>query len=315
MVKRIVNLPNVTGWAGAVAGAFSAHTVTLDLPVGPRYHVVWISGHAGAGKKATDLIGEIRIKVNGAVQRVFTLTELLKLNVLNSNQTVGYGYAGRNGNVAATTFYIPIWFAEPWRKSLAAQDGLAWGTGDVSTFQIELDIAAYAAGTFTGLVAPTFKAEVDNSLVAIDGRNVDQPLGIITKWRRLQIPITSANGWNDFLGLKDLSGAIQSVHLSDANISEFELIVDNSIVRKNTTAWNAATLAARDMAPDAASTNDCPARAMYDLVFDHDDILANALPLTFNGRKVGSVNLRLNENGGTVSRNITTLVQYAGPAE
>ena len=111
MVKRVVNLPNVTGWAGNAAAAFNNHTITVDLPVGPRYHVVWIAGNAGATKKFTDLFNEIRVKVNGKTQRVFTSTELLKLNALNNDFNSTMSYAGRNGNVAATQFYIPIWFA------------------------------------------------------------------------------------------------------------------------------------------------------------------------------------------------------------
>jgi len=122
MVKRKVKLSNVSGWAGTAAGAFNAHTVVLDIPTGPRYHVGWIYGNAGAAKKFTDLFNEIRIKINGRTQRTFTALELLKINVLN-----GLLYTGRNGNAAATAFQIPIWFAEPWRKSLVSQDALRPG--------------------------------------------------------------------------------------------------------------------------------------------------------------------------------------------
>lgn len=312
MVKRKVKLANVSGWAGTAAGAFNAHTVVLDIPVGPRYHVIWIYGNAGAAKKFTDLIGEIRVKINGQTQRQFTGTELLKLNMLNGSAQ----WAGRNGNVAATAFYIPIWLAEPWRKSLRSQDALAWGTGDVGTFQIEFDIIAYA-GAAAGLIAPTFEGEIDNSIVGKgqSGGDVQQPLGLITKWVKTQIPITAANAVNEFGGLKDLNGAIQSIHLSDANLSAFELKVDNSTVREDTVGGNAAGLAGREMNPDPAASNDCPARAMYDIVMDHDDVLENALPLALGGKKVGSVQLKLTENGGAVSRNISTIVQVIGNAD
>src|ERR1043165_7086550 len=124
MTKRKINLSSVTGWSGNTT-AFSAHTVTVDLPVGVRYHRIWIAGHAGSGKKATDLIGEIRLNVNGKPQRRFTLTELLKVNALYSGPGGTLAYAGRNGNVAATAFYIPIHLAEPWRKQLGNPDRTA----------------------------------------------------------------------------------------------------------------------------------------------------------------------------------------------
>jgi hypothetical protein len=165
-----------------------------------------------------------------------------------------------------------------------------------------------------GLIAPTFKAEID-SVVGADGK--PQKLGIFTKWKKLQIPITAANAFNDYLGLgtsiRD-TNAIQSVHLSDANVSDFELLVNENMYRKDTTAGNAANLAARDMSPDPTATNDCPARAMYDIVMDHDDVLENVLPLQVNGTE-SSINLRLNESGGTVARNISTIVQLIGAAE
>jgi hypothetical protein len=308
MVKRKVKLANVTGWAGTAAGAFNAHTITLDIPTGPRYHVIWIYGNAGAAKKFTDLIGEIRININGVTQRKFTALELLKLNALNGITQ----YAGRNGNIAATAFVIPLWFAEPWRKSLRSQDLLAWGTGDVSSFQIEFDIQAYA-GAAAGLIAPTFRAEVDNTLVAdAQGKGVQAPLGIITKWIKSQIPITQVAGWNEWVGMKDMQGAIQSVHFNDLLLSEYELFVDDLMIRNDTIpAGNNAAYAGREMNPDPVSSNDCPLRSMTDLVFDHDDILENALPLSANGVRAKSVLLRLLESGGA-SRNITTVFQVIG---
>lgn len=303
MVKRKVKLANVQGWAGTAAGAFNSHTVVVDIPTGPRYHVIWIYGHAGAAKKFTDLVGEVRININGVTQRKFTALELLKINALNGSSQ----WEGRNGNVANIAFQIPIWFAEPWRKSLRSQDLLAWGTGDVSSFQIEIDIIGYGAAA-AGLIAPTFRAEVDNATTA---EGAKAPLGIISKWVKFQVPITQLNGWNEYGGLKDLQGAIQALHLNDSNLAEYELFVDDLMIRNDTVAGNAAGLAGREMAPDPAADNDCPARAMYDLVFDHDDILENALPLSANGTRAKSVLLRLLESGG-VGRNITVVAEVIG---
>jgi hypothetical protein len=172
MVKRIVNLPSMNGWAGTAAAAFTAHTVTVDIPTGPRYHAIHISGNAGAGKKFTDLFGEMRCKVNGKVQRTFTGLELLKLNAL-----MGSSFCGNSGNVAATAFTVPIWFAEPWRKSVASQDGLAWGTGDLSSFQLECDITAYGAAA-AGLTERGLRALVPGSAVLLQAARVAAAIGV-----------------------------------------------------------------------------------------------------------------------------------------
>jgi hypothetical protein len=306
--KRIVNLPTVSGWVGTAAGAFAAHTITIDVPVGPRYHEIWIEANAGAAKKLLiDLLGEIRIKVNGRVQRVATAAEINKLNVLNGPQ-----YACLGGLTNATLSALCIYFAEPWRESMPAQDGLAWATGDVSTFQLEIDITAYA-GAAAGLTKPVARAVIDNSLVTVKGsdRLVDQPMGAIVKWFNVQIPV--ASGWNDFMNFPKRD-FYQSIHIVDANLSEFEVKVDNNIIRQNSSTTNIAMLSAHSMLPspsktatpatgagDMPNSTDSTQRGMVDIVFDHDDDVASSLAMNFNGRRVGDFNVRLNTTStGTV---------------
>lgn len=311
--KRIVNLPNVSGWIGTAGGSFAAHTITIDVPVGPRYHEIWIEANAGASKKLiTDLLGEIRVKINGKVQRVHTATELNNLNVLN-----GPKYASFGGLTNATLSAICLYFAEPWRENEDAQDGLAWATGDVSTFQVEIDITAYA-GAAAGLTKPVARAVIDNSLIdAGNGRLVDAPLGAIVKIQNVQIPV--ASGTNDFSQLpkKDF---YQSLHVIDANATEFEVKVDNNIIRQDSTTHNRAWLLAHNMTPNPSATAsqdmaaaDMPTRSTYvDIVFDHDDKVSSSLPMRFNGRKVGEFNLRLVT---TTTGNVKCLYQIIGPAD
>jgi len=315
--KRVVNLPNVSGWIGTAGGAFAAHTITVDLPVGPRYHEIWIAANPGAGKflidtGATGLLGEIRVKLNGKIQRQITAQELNKINILN-----GVTYACRGGNTAATAAEICIYLAEPWRENEDAQDGLAWATGDVGTFQVEIDIVAYG-GAAAGLTKPTAKAVIDNSLVdAGNGKMVDAPLGAIVKWRQVQIP--SASGWNDF-GQLPKNDFYQSLHLFDyANFVEFEVKVDNNIIRQDTKGGNEQRLSAHAMlpAPTATATPatlvaDMPTRSMIDIVFDHDDRVSSSLPMRFNGKRVGDFNLRFNT---TTVGNIKCIYQVIGPAD
>lgn len=303
-VKRIVNLPTVAGWIGTAAGAFAAHTITVDIPVGPRYHELWIECNPGAAKKLLgDLLGEVRLKVNGKVQRVATALEINKLNVLN-----GVTYACIGGLTAATQAALGIYLAEPWRESEEAQDALAWSTGDVSTFQVEIDIVAYGAAA-AGLTKPIARAVIDNSLVGPN--NVDAPLGAIVKWFNVQIPV--ASGWNDFTSFPKRD-FYQSLHVFDANLVEFEVKVDNNVIRQDTLAGNRARLIAHGMLPDPSKTatpvsaaadmpnsTDSTQRACVDIVFDQDDKIGSALPMAFNGRRVQDFNVRINTTStGTV---------------
>jgi hypothetical protein len=317
MVKRIVNLPTVSGWIGTAGGAFAAHTVTVDIPTGPTYHSIWANINPGAGKTLTGIFNEFRLKVNGKVQRSMTGDELNKLNILN-----GIAYASRGAYTAATEFSLPIWLAEPWRNNPSAVEGTAWGTGDVSTFQLEVDIIAYAAAA-AGLTAPTFSAIVDDSVITLDGRAVPRPLGVITKWFNVQYPITALSSYHDFTGLPKRD-FYQSIHLIDANVDEFEVKVDNTIYRQDTITRNKARLYHREMVPDPTATAspvnvaaDMPTRGMQDIVFDEDDRLDSALPMTYpSGRDVKDFNLRVKTGaGGAAPRNIKTIYQLAGAAE
>lgn len=308
----------MAGWVGTAGAGFTAHTVVVDLPVGPRYHAIWLGcTNPGAGKVGTDLIGEMRLKVNGKTQRTMTADELNKLNLLN-----GALYACKGIATAATEFHLPIWLAEPWRNNPASADGTAWGTGDVGTFQLEVDIKAYAAAA-AGLVAPTFKAMIDNSLVNVNGVFRPAPLGVITKWLAFQLPIVAVSSWHDFTGLPKRE-FYQSVHLVDANLDEFEVKVDNSIIRQDTIVGNNAKLFQREMNPNPTATAtpatlaaDMPTRGIVDIVFDEDDRLDSALPMEDGrGNKVQDFNLRLKSgSGGVAPRNVKCIIQLAGPAE
>jgi len=321
--KRTVNLPNVSGWIGTAGGAFAAHTITVDMPVGPRYHEVWVSANAGAGKFLLDTTGsngllkEHRLKVNGKIQRQANAHEINILNTLN-----GPMYACKSGYTAATEAHLCIYLAEPWRESEDAQDGLAWATGDVETLQLEIDIVAYG-GAAAGLTKPAAKAVIDNSLVKVGDKSVNAPLGAIVKWRQVQIPV--ASGFNDFTQLPK-QDFYQSLHVFDyTNFVEFEVKVDNNIIRQDSKAGNEARLQAHAMLPNPSKTatpytaaadmpnsTDSTQRGCIDIVFDHDDKVSSSLPMRFGGQRVGDFNVRLST---TTTGNVKCIYQLMGPAD
>jgi Viral coat protein P2 N-terminal domain len=284
-VKRRIRLPGFNGRA-------ASQTATLDLPVGARYHEIWLYGDSATGKVATDHINEIRIKVNGKVQRTMTYTELQALNVFNGSI---YGIVG---NTTAGTWELPIFFAEPWRKDPRQQDGLAWATGDLSSFQIEVDIKADNPDSLYA------NAVVDNSLVTINGGQVDAPMGLINKWFRTAIPYVGTSIDYQQFPVRD---AYQQISFFDpsSDIDRVTVKVDNNVIHDLTKDENDAILKAHGMTPVAGR---------YDLVFDHDDALNSALPMSFNGRRVSNFQVKI-ESDTQTARNITALYQLLGYAE
>jgi len=285
-VKRITPLPAFSGVAAGV-------TATADIPVGPRYHVIWLDIASADRKGATDIVDEIRLKVNGKVERVCKLDELLALNALMGDEYKETALPGSPDGTERT--FVPIYLAEPWRKQVAAQDGLAWSTGNLSTFQLELDVKA-------GVSSPSLAGwvEVDNSVVkAKDGNDVQAPMGMIVKWYRTMIPV---NGTTQDITTFPRRDYYQQISFFDAKISRVEVKVENFIVRDLTKARNDAVLTSREMVPAASR---------FDVVFDHDDVLNSALPMAVGGRPVSDFQVKLTLSDGT-ARNIPCVYQTIG---
>ena len=151
-MKKFITLPDVRN-------VVATGTAIVNVPVGPTYHYIQIAykeaGTLAAETDLEDAITGIRVKINGKTQREFTGAELNDLNAVRG--------------ITFEAGMIQIFFAEPWRTSVQAEDILAWGTGDVDTFQIEIDI--------TGGTTPTMEAR---ALVDDSRRN----MGIIKKVRQ-----------------------------------------------------------------------------------------------------------------------------------
>lgn len=304
-LKRISQLPALTG---VVAG----DTATLDIPIGPRYQVLWLRVSDGNNADASTIIDELRLKVNGKVQRIMTIAELDGLNSLMNDPA--YNVITQDGGTKAITqarsivtpgagmysifktaakvTYVPIFFAEPWRPFAVAEE-LAWGTGNLSTFQLEVDVAAAAN-------APVIQAyaEVDNAVITTNGLSRAVPMGLITKWDRLQVAINSTKlQWQ---GLKLPAGdTLLSLHFIDANISNVAIKADSYEWRDLSQADNQIVLHSRRMTPRSTA---------YDVILDYDDIPGGA-GLKLDGVRDFRVNLDLSD--GT-PRNIAVLVQSLG---
>lgn len=257
MLKRFVKLPSPQSVA---AGS----TATFELPRGVRYHAIQLTvGSSGTPDWDTD-VDEIRIKVDGRIQRRFTPSELDGLNNLH----------GSRYDMASSDTILTIPLAEPWRRTLEGENVLAWGTGGIASLQIELDVNS-------GATAPVLsgKALIDDQLVAQEGGAlVPFPIGQIVKYRKINFP--AGNAGENFLQSLPLNPADSyfGIHNFSSDISKVEVKVDNLIV-----------LEALKTEYDAALTwmGKTPVAARYDIMFDLDDQVGSRLPVTKqNGQRI-----------------------------
>jgi len=188
MAKNIVKLP-------ALNAVGAGQTATLDIPLGPTYHAIYLvyreSGTLAAEVDLKAGIDDYRVKINGKAQRTLSATQSLELNQI-------YKMPFNAG-------CLPIFLAEPWRRTGAGEDSLAWGTQDVSTFQVEVDIA-------TGATAPTLEAYAEIS-------RVRRPLGIISKNRRFTIGVTGT-GDRQIQNLPKIGTSYAAIHAFETTAAD-----------------------------------------------------------------------------------------------
>lgn len=192
-MKTINSLPSFNGVA---AGS----TATLNLPIIGVYHALrlyfTLGGVAATIAEMAALITGIRVKINGKVQRTYSAAELMALNAFR-------GIAPVNG-------HLPIFFAEPWRRTAQGEDVLAWGMVGVSTFQVEVDIAA-------GATSPALLAVAEKS-------SENRSLGAIVKVRKFAFSAAGAGAFN--IQTLPKTDNYFAMHMGTAAISDVEIKVN-----------------------------------------------------------------------------------------
>lgn len=241
MPRNITKLPSFNA-----VGA--NQTATVNLPIGRRYHeiLIYYKGNASQAVIEAD-ITMVRVKVDGKVQRAFKPSEINKVLGLN-------GVAFRAG-------LLPIYFSEPWRRNVASEDVLAWGTQGLTTFQIEIDIAS-------GATSPTLEAYAVTD-------NVAAGLSNIIKMRRQVFPV-SADGLANLHTLPKRDGEIyQRVHCFEGtagDVESAEVVVDQETAFDANAAVNKAIMSNRNM---IAQTG------VFHICFDSTQRIEDGLPMSF----------------------------------
>jgi hypothetical protein len=324
MTKFRTQLRNIAGTPSGTLSATdgaAAGTITVDLPCGPRYHNVLLeySYNSGAGTTPTlvyalQSISEIRIKVNGRVQRKFSGPELRDQNILNGT---AYDAIVTVATLASST-QIPIFFAEPWRKDAKDQDALAWPTAGWASFQIEIDVLSPYSDSTTQCSGMALKAwAVTDKFVPADLSRVQ-----IVKWERQNFTLSgtstdistiSRKDWLQQISLYPAGMAITAgtgaVGTAGVAATRVTLRRDNAIIHELEKAANTALLTTHGM----QFTNRLTA-GLYDVVLDHDDLLGSAVQL--DGTRDVSVTVEAAtdmaaSNGGSTR----CIIQRLGPLD
>ena len=265
-----------------------------DLTLGLRYHVIWLvlGNNAVAANGIADLVDDITVKINGKPQRQMTGVQLNDLNGLNGSAFLAKatGTAGQPDR----RHYLPIFFAEPWRKNQGEVPALAVRANGIESFQVEVSVK-------TGLAAPIVQGyfEFDYD---------DRPIGVLQKWTRQDV---SAVGLaRDILTL-DKREFIESIHLfptvegTPKFVKLVKFTANGEEIRDAISHLeNQALLLGREMVPDVSAT------PRYDLVFDYDDPINGALPAS--GLKEMTLKVEWN---AAANGTMPIIVQRTGPPE
>lgn len=267
----------------------------VDLPLGLRYHVIWLElgNNAVAANAITDLVDDIVVKINGKPQRTHTGDQLNQLNGINGTQFL-LGSTGVDG-AASRRLYLPIYFAEPWRKSQNEQTSLALRANGIDSFQVEVNIKA-------GLAAPILQGWYE-----FDYAN--ENIGLMSKVFRQDY---SAVGTSRDITTIDKRDFIESIHLfatSDGKyVTEVKVTANGEEIRDRITyLQNIASLYGRELYQVGGQTR-------YDLIFDFDDPINGALPTVVNGKPINELTLKVTWNAAA-SGTQTAIIKRTGPPE
>lgn len=270
-MKDLITLPSFNGVA---AGS----TATLTLPKKGTYHGLSLtyteSGSAAISEANVEGgIDEIRLKINGTVQRTFSPGQLFDIN-----RYLGQAFANST---------LPIFFAEPWARTSQGEDAKAWGMDDVDTFQIEVDVAS--AATTPGLTAKALWS------------NDKRPLGAIEKWKRFTFSPAAAGSAN--LSTLPKTDAYSAVHLFHSYVTSAKATVDS------TERWADLTIA--EATAWAAQWGRAAQSGMYTIDFGVSNRVSDILPVIDPATKQQIADLRFDITVSQAD-NITVLTRTVG---
>lgn len=192
MARKIIRLPSLSR---VVAGS----KATLECPVRPTYRRIIFSVTAGAGLDISD-VERIDVLIDGKV--VQTYANATRLKAIND-------YFGRGSDTwGATAAEFVLHFERAELMDTVSLRAPGIGTGDVSTFHIEITLAAAAPAD----IAIVAHAEIDPTV---------QPLGVFYKLR--EYPFNSSVAGQVEIDKLPKTGWYSVIHLFKSDVSAVEL--------------------------------------------------------------------------------------------
>lgn len=219
MVKKMPSFNTVT----------AGETATCNLPVGLTYDAILLNV-ATAGTALTEaqmrsFIDEVRIVVDGDVKITASGAELLDIN--------------KNNKVKITDGVFPIIFSDPNARTPNGESDMAWGTADVSTFSVEVDLNS-------SWTSPTLKAKAEQS--------APTPLGLHKTLRRFG-RVAGGTGVIEEANLPRGGYGLVALHYTTANIGNVEVEINNKIVHESDAEDRAFLQEKNGYAPQAGVTH------------------------------------------------------------
>jgi hypothetical protein len=299
-----------------VVGVVPGERATLELQIGPRYHKVvlegTVKGPAGAPPAITDIFGLIRVLIDGKVQREHTVSELNALNALHGSE---FAFESENlttpgaalGNADKGRFRVCIYFAEPFRKSYAADQMMAWptawpGNRTLGNFQLTIDIPTTAGTSLHDIKA---YVSTDDNLGVLD--SAGNPLMNISKCRRSTHIYTAAGDlYITDLPRRDLYQELNFFTQAGDPVSKVNIKLNDNEILDVAKTVNDYDLKNLGLNAAGISAN------RFDVVFDRDDLPDSALPVA--GARMFQVILTLS-NAAAANKVITLISQTFGARE
>ena len=282
----------------AADGVGSGQKAVFTLPIGPLYKEAEFSVSDTAGDSIDNIVDLIEIILNGKTQRQHTPRELNHINSLEGSAfaLVNAGTNTTPGN-AGYVAMITTFFQEPWWKETYHQELFAWGTGNLSSFQVKFHLAAKAGIALSG------QASVAQSLVNVNNQQVQRPLGKIIKVYRNELVITgSTQKLKTPFKIPNVD-RIHAIHIDDTDVSKIIIRNGRTIIYEKTKQQADSLLLKHDMVPDAN---------WFDVSFDYDNLPENSLAMdVVDNIPVTDLTIEVQTSDPT-PRNIPVLYQVYG---
>ncbi len=181
-------------------------TASIALPIGPTYQNLTLrykeSGVDAVEATLKSSLAKVRLKVNGTTRWEATGKHIIDC----MNKFYGIGFV-------AGQLVIPL--ARPWMRTLQAEDNLAWGTQNLNTLGLEVDIAA-------GAVAPSMICDA-----MLDPNQRD--LGTIIQVSEFSFASATAGDY-EISTLPKGNGNLAALHFDNSNITAVKAVADGYIL-------------------------------------------------------------------------------------